>query len=241
MTGEPVGLTIAFLAGLLSFLSPCVLPLIPSYVSFLTGMSVDDAAVASRTSLAHAAFFVLGFSLIFLTLGATATALGRLFQYYQEWIARVGGVIIVLLGLYLLGVLRVGFLAREARVQFKNKPVGFLGSVIVGAAFGAGWTPCIGPILAGILGLAATSNDVGWGIALLGAYSAGLAVPFLLAAAAVDRFLAWFQRFRKYIVWVERIAGALLVALGLLLATGYFTVLSGWLQGLTPEFLKSRL
>jgi len=241
VTGEPVGLTIAFLAGLLSFLSPCVLPLIPSYISFLTGMSVDDAAAASRTSLAHAAFFVLGFSLIFLTLGATATALGRMLQYYQEWIARVGGVIIVVLGLYLLGVLRVGFLAREARVQFKNKPVGFLGSVIVGAAFGAGWTPCIGPILAGILGLAATSDSVGHGIALLGAYSAGLAVPFLLAAAAVDRFLAWFQRFRKHIVWVERIAGALLVALGLLLATGYFTVLSAWLQGLTPEFLKSRL
>lgn len=241
MTGESVGLTIAFVAGLLSFLSPCVLPLIPSYISFLTGMSVDDAAVARRTALAHASFFVLGFSLIFLTLGATATALGRLFQYYQEWIARVGGVIIVLLGLYLLGVFRVGFLAREARVQLRNKPVGFLGSVVVGAAFGAGWTPCIGPILAGILGLAATRDSVAQGMWLLGAYSAGLAVPFLLAAAAVDRFLAWFQRFRGYIVWVERGAGVLLVALGLLLVTGYFTILSAWLQSLTPEFLKSRL
>jgi cytochrome c-type biogenesis protein len=234
-------LTIAFVAGLLSFLSPCVLPLIPSYVSFLTGMSVDDAAVQRRTALAHAGFFVLGFSLIFLTLGATATALGRLFQYYQEWIARVGGVIIALLGLYLLGVFRLGFLAREARVQFRNKPVGFLGSVVVGAAFGAGWTPCIGPILAGILGLAATRDSVAEGMWLLGAYSAGLAVPFLPAAAAVDRFLAWFKRFRGYIVWVERIAGALLVVLGLLLATGYFTILSAWLQSLTPEFLKSRL
>jgi cytochrome c-type biogenesis protein len=234
-------LTIAFVAGLLSFLSPCVLPLIPSYVSFLTGMSVDDAAVQRRTALAHAGFFVLGFSLIFLTLGATATALGRLFQYYQEWIARVGGVIIALLGLYLLGVFRLGFLAREARVQFRNKPVGFLGSVVVGAAFGAGWTPCIGPILAGILGLAATRDSVAEGMWLLGAYSAGLAVPFLIAAAAVDRFLAWFKRFRGYIVWVERIAGALLVVLGLLLATGYFTILSAWLQSLTPEFLKSRL
>jgi len=241
VTGEPVGLAIAFLAGLLSFLSPCVLPLIPSYVSFLTGMSVDDAATQRRASLAHAASFVLGFSLIFLALGATATALGRLFHYYQEWIARVGGVIILLLGLYLLGVFRLGFLAREARVQFRNKPVGYLGSAVVGAAFGAGWTPCIGPILAGILGLAATSNSVGKGIALLAAYSAGLAVPFLVAAAAVDRFLAWFQRFRRHIVWVERVSGALLVALGLLLATGYFTVLSGWLQGLTPGFLKSRL
>ncbi len=241
MTGESAGLTIAFVAGLLSFLSPCVLPLIPSYVSFLTGMSVDDAAVQRRTALAHAGFFVLGFSLIFLTLGATATALGRLFQYYQEWIARVGGVIIALLGLYLLGVFRLGFLAREARVQFRNKPVGFLGSVVVGAAFGAGWTPCIGPILAGILGLAATRDSVAEGMWLLGAYSAGLAVPFLIAAAAVDRFLAWFKRFRGYIVWVERIAGALLVVLGLLLATGYFTILSAWLQSLTPEFLKSRL
>lgn len=238
---ESVGIAIAFVAGLLSFLSPCVLPLIPSYVSFLTGMSLEDLSRHRRAALFNAALFVTGFSAVFVVLGAGATALGSLFNVYQEWVARIGGILIMVFGLYLLGVFRIGWLSREARVEIRNKPVGYLGSVLVGMAFGAGWTPCIGPILASILGLAATRGSVGEGVVLLGAYSAGLAIPFLVAAFAVDAFLAWFHRFRKYIVWVERVSGVLLVLLGLLLVSGYFTLLSGWLQGLTPEWLKSRL
>jgi cytochrome c-type biogenesis protein len=233
---------VAFLAGLLSFLSPCVLPLVPSYLSFITGMS-GAAEMGARRHLAllHAALFVVGFSLIFIALGATATALGRLLNTYQHWLERVGGLLIILFGLYTLGVLKIAVLSREARVQLADKPLGFLGSVLAGAAFGAGWTPCIGPILGSILLYTSTRADLSQGLALLGAYSLGLAVPFLVAAWALDAFLRWFQRFRRYIGWVERVAGVLLIVVGLLLLTGSFTLLSAWLQSLTPSFLRSRL
>lgn len=236
-----LGLAVAFLAGLLSFLSPCVLPLVPSYVGFLTGMSLPEMTSRRRLALAHAVCFVLGFSLIFILLGASATALGRALKYYQVWLTRAGGVLIIIFGLYCLGVIRIGALQMERRLHLQDKPVGFLGSGLVGMAFGAGWTPCIGPILGAILGLATVETDVTRGMVLLAAYSAGLAVPFLLAALAVDSFLDWFQRFRKYIPWVMRVSGVMLVAVGLLLVTGEFTRLAGWLQSLTPEFLRSRI
>src|SRR5438876_456780 len=153
----------------------------------------------------------------------------------------IGGVLVILFGLYLLGWLRPAFLMRERKVQLARKPVGYVGSAVVGVTFGAAWTPCIGPILGAILTLAAAQASVGHGAALLTAYSIGLAVPFLLTALALDRFLVWFQRFRPYLVWVERIAGILLIILGLLLVTDRFTLIASWLQGLTPEFLKSRL
>jgi len=232
---------LAFLAGLLSFLSPCVLPLIPSYVGFLTGLTLEELEVRRGTALAHALWFVAGFSLIFIALGATASALGVLFLRSQVWIGRIGGGVVILFGLYLLGVLRPALLMRERKVQLARKPLGYLGSAFVGVTFGAAWTPCIGPILGAILTLAAAQASVGHGAALLTAYSAGLALPFVVTALALDRFLAWFQRFRPYLVWVERIAGGLLILLGLLLVTDRFTLLAGWLQGLTPEFLKSRL
>ena len=232
---------LAFLAGLLSFLSPCVLPLIPSYVGFLTGLTLEELEVRRGTALAHALWFVAGFSLIFIALGATASALGVLLLRSQVWIGRIGGVVVILFGLYLLGVLRPALLMRERKVQLAHKPLGYLGSAFVGVTFGAAWTPCIGPILGAILTLAAAQASVGHGAALLTAYSAGLALPFVVTALALDRFLAWFQRFRPYLVWVERIAGGLLILLGLLLVTDRFTLLAGWLQGLTPEFLKSRL
>ena len=232
---------LAFLAGLLSFLSPCVLPLIPSYVGFLTGLTLEELEVRRGTALAHALWFVAGFSLIFIALGATASALGVLLLRSQVWIGRIGGVVVILFGLYLLGVLRPALLMRERKVQLARKPLGYLGSAFVGVTFGAAWTPCIGPILGAILTLAAAQASVGHGAALLTAYSAGLALPFVVTALALDRFLAWFQRFRPYLVWVERIAGGLLILLGLLLVTDRFTLLAGWLQGLTPEFLKSRL
>jgi cytochrome c-type biogenesis protein len=157
------------------------------------------------------------------------------------WIGRVGGVVVILFGLYLLGVLRPGFLMRERKLQLARKPLGYLGSAFVGITFGAAWTPCIGPILGAILTLAAAQASVGHGATLLAAYSLGLAVPFVATALALDRFLVWFQRFRPHVAWVERVAGALLIVLGLLLLSDRFTLLAGWLQGLTPEALKSKL
>jgi cytochrome c-type biogenesis protein len=238
-TGVSFG--ISFVAGLLSFLSPCVLPLIPSYVGFLTGMSLEELEVRRRAALVHALWFVGGFAFIFMALGASASALGHLLGEYQVWIGRVGGVLIIFFGLYLLGILRPAFLMRERRVHLSEKPLGYLGSAVAGVAFGAAWTPCVGPILGAILTLAAARNTVGEGTALLGVYALGLAVPFLVTAFALDRFLVWFQRFRPYIVWVDRIAGVILIILGILLVTDRFTLIAGWLQGLTPEFLRSRL
>ena len=241
MEGASVGVLIAFTAGLLSFLSPCVLPLIPSYVTFVTGLGLEDVQRARWTALVHALLFVLGFSLIFLALGATATALGRLLLLHRAWISRAGGVLVVLLGLSLLGVFNMRVLARERRVHISDKPLGYLGSVLVGIAFGAGWSPCIGPILGGILTYTATQAELGRGLVLLGAYSLGLAIPFLLAAVMIERFIVLFQRFRARIVWVERVAGVLLVVVGVMMLTDYLAVLTGHLQALTPAALRSRL
>ena len=203
----------------------------PSYLSFVTGVSgVAELESRRHLVLLHAALFVTGFSLIFIALGATATELGLLLKSYQRWVERVGGLLIIAFGLYTLGVLRIGVLSREARVQLSDKPLGFLGSVLVGIAFGAGWTPCIGPILGSILLYTSTRADLSQGLTLLLAYSAGLAIPFLVAAWALEGFLRWFQRFRRYIGWVERVAGVLLIGVGLLMLTGSFTLLSGWLQ-----------
>ena len=236
-----LGLLVAFSAGLLSFLSPCVLPLVPSYVTFITGMSLEDVQRTRRTAMAHALLFVLGFTLIFLALGAGATALGSVLRVYRDWIARIGGALVIVFGLYLLGVFNVGAFARERRVHLADKPVGYLGTVLVGIAFGAGWTPCIGPILGSILTLSASSADLGRGLQLLGAYSLGLAVPFVLAAALVDRFLAVSARLKRHMVWVSRISGVLLIAVGLLMVTDYFTILASYLQALTPDFLRNRI
>jgi cytochrome c-type biogenesis protein len=236
-----LGFLVAFAAGLLSFLSPCVLPLVPSYVGFLTGMTLPEVAARRRVALTHALLFVGGFSLVFILLGASATALGRALNYYQVWLQRLGGALIILFGLLCLGFFNPRLLSQERRLHLERKPVGYLGSVLVGMAFAAGWTPCIGPVLGAILGLAATSADVSRGMLLLAVYSAGLALPFLLAAVAVDSFLDWFQRFRRFLPWVMRISGVMLVLVGILLMTGEFTRLAGWLQGLTPEFLREQL
>jgi cytochrome c-type biogenesis protein len=236
-----LGVVVAFIAGLLSFLSPCVLPLVPSYVGFLTGMALPEATARRRIALVHALLFVAGFSLIFILLGASATALGRALNFYQVWLQRLGGILVILFGLLCLGAFPLPLLARERRLHLERKPVGYLGSALVGMAFAAGWTPCIGPVLGGILGLAATSADVARGMLLLGVYSAGLALPFLIAAVAVESFLAWFQRFRRFLPWVMRISGGLLILVGVLLVSGEFTRLAGWLQGLTPAFLREQL
>jgi cytochrome c-type biogenesis protein len=236
-----LGVTISFTAGVLSFLSPCVLPLIPSYVSFITGMSIDDVQRSRRIALVHSLLFILGFTLVFLALGATATVLGRLLHQHRDWVGRIGGVLVIVLGLYLLGVFNIGAFARERRVHIANKPLGYLGTVLVGMAFAAGWTPCIGPILGGVLTYTASSADLNRGLLLLFAYSLGLAVPFLLAALMIDRFMTLFQRYRGALMWMSRISGVLLIAIGLLMITGSMTVLTAWLQRWTPEFLRSRL
>ncbi len=241
METTSVGLLIAFTAGGLSFLSPCVLPLIPSYMSFITGMSLDEMGEHRGAAFTHALLFVSGFTLIFLMLGATASSVGRLLQFHQVWLERFGGVLIIFFGLYLLGVFRLGALAQERRVHIQNKPLGYAGSVLVGVAFGAGWTPCIGPILGAILMYAGTQGSMAQGVVLLLFYSLGLAVPFLIAALAVERFIKWFQRYRQYMPLVTKASGGILLFLGLLLLSGYFSMLASWLQGLTPDFLRDRI
>lgn len=241
MSDDGVSFAVAWFAGLLSFLSPCVLPLIPSYIGFLTGLSVEELQVRRGTALMHALWFVAGFSLIFIGLGASASALGGLLRDSQAWIGRAGGVLMILFGLYLLGVLRPAFLMQERRLHLARKPLGLLGSSFVGVAFGAAWTPCIGPILGGILTLAAARASVAEGSALLAVYSLGLAIPFIITALALDRFLVWFQRFRPYLVWVERVSGAMLLVLGILLLTDRFTLIANYLQGITPDFIRRRL
>lgn len=224
-----------------SFLSPCVLPLIPSYVTFITGMTLEDVPRARRTALIHALLFVLGFSLVFLALGASATLIGRLLFTYRVWVSRVGGVLVLVFGLYLLGLFNLGAFARERRVHITDKPLGYLGTVVVGLAFGAGWTPCIGPILGTILTYAATQAEVSRGVGLLAAYSLGLAVPFVLAAVAIERFVELFNKMRGGMVLMSRISGAMLVVVSVLMMTGYLTVLTGILQRWTPAGLKNFL
>ncbi len=241
MQPASVGLTISFTAGVLSFLSPCVLPLIPSYVSFITGLSLDDVQRSRRTTLVHSLLFIAGFTMVFLALGATATVFGRLLFQQREWVGRVGGVLVILLGLYLLDVLNIGALSRERRVHIVNKPLGYLGTVLVGMAFAAGWTPCIGPILGAVLTYTASSADLNRGLLLLLAYSLGLAVPFLLAALMIDRFMVLFKRYRGALVWMSRVSGVLLIVIGVLMITGSMTVLTTWLQQWTPEALRSRI
>ena len=218
-----------------------MLPLVPSYVTFITGLGLEDVSRARRTTLIHALLFVLGFSFIFVSLGAGATAFGQLMLAYRSWIARAGGVLMVLLGLWMLGVLRIGALQQERRVHLTDKPLGYLGTVVVGIAFGAGWTPCLGPTLGAILALAATQTQLSKGITLLAMYSAGLAVPFLLAALFVERFLSFFTTFKRYLGLVNRIAGVLLILVGIGMFTGWFERLAALLQGYTPEFLLNRL
>lgn len=241
MQAASLGVTISFTAGLLSFLSPCVLPLIPSYVSFITGLSLEDVQRSRRVAVVHALLFILGFTLVFLALGATATVLGRLLLRHRDWVGRIGGVLVIVLGLYLLGLFNVSAFARERRVHIADKPLGYLGTVLVGMAFAAGWTPCIGPILGGVLTYTASSADLNRGLVLLFAYSVGLALPFLLAAMMIDRFMALFRRYRGALVWTSRLSGGLLVVVGLLMLTGSMTSLTGWLQGMTPDFLRNRL
>jgi cytochrome c-type biogenesis protein len=229
-----LSLGLAFVAGLLSFLSPCVLPLVPSYVTFVTGMTLDELTArgrhaARRHATLHALLFVLGFSLVFVALGATATALGAALRRALPLLQQLGGVVIAGFGLSLLGVLRVPSLMRERRVHLASKPAGVAGSLLVGVAFGAGWTPCIGPVLASILLYAGMEATMTRGMLLLVAYSLGLGIPFLVAAVGFNWYLAGARRVTRWLRPLELGAGAVLVVMGVLLFTGRFTALSSFL------------
>jgi len=220
----------AAVAGLVSFLSPCVLPLVPGYVSFVSGLSLQDLQAADarqlRRAVLGALWFVLGFSTIFILLGASATALGQLLVQQLDLFKRIAGGFIIVLGLHLTGLIRLPFLNYDRHLQVKTRPLTWLGAYGVGAAFGFGWTPCIGPILAGILAVASVQETIGQGMLLLAVYSAGLGLPFLLTGAAVGAFLRAFSRAKPYLHGVEIASGVLLIVIGLLIMTDRLTVLA---------------
>lgn len=228
---ETPNLFLAFGAGVLSFLTPCCLPIYPSFLSYVTGMSLDELSAGSKQVrariLQHSLAFFIGFSTIYVALGLAASALGSFFYSSRGWLPIVGGIWVILMGLTLLGVIRVPFLMREVRYQFANKPQGYLGSVLVGLAFAAGWTPCIGPILGAVLALAAGSPGMG-GLLLL-VYSIGFALPFIGLAYG----LGSVRLLSRYSLLVERIGGGIMVLMGVLLATGYMERLSAWLIEIT--------
>jgi cytochrome c-type biogenesis protein len=275
---ETIGYPVAFIAGLLSFLSPCILPLIPSYIAFITGMSMEELsrnkknmksgrnASASRassdkyapksgmdkaevdevslirdqspaqldikhTAIARGLLFIAGFSLVFILLGASITAIGSAFSDYTVWIERIGGILLIIFGLNLLGILKIPALQREWAIHFSKRPIaGHLGSFVIGMGFGAGWTPCIGPILASILTIAASSTSIMTGVNLLAVYSAGLAIPFIISTIAIERFLVTFSKFRKWLPWVNRASAALLIIVGIILITGFLTLITSTLS-----------
>jgi cytochrome c-type biogenesis protein len=236
---------IALSAGVLSFFSPCVLPLIPSYLTYITGLSFQQLQEAHPTArvrlvvLFHSLTFILGFSLVFISLGALAGLASSSFQVHLReglvWVQRIGGVLIFLFGVHMSGLFHFGVLLGEKRVHIHTKPSGFFGTLLVGIAFAAGWTPCIGPILGGILAMVAgTSGGAGRGILLLACYSIGLGIPFLISGLLFHGFLSFFNRFRKHIRIMEIVTGALLMAVGIMLFFGMFGKLSGYLYRFIP-------
>ena len=220
----------AFLAGLVSFLSPCVLPLVPGYVSLISGVGVEELKVQEthvlRKVMLNSIAFVLGFSIVFITLGALSTEVGQLASQYKSTLARVAGVVIILFGLHLTGILPIKALYADKRLHNVKGGSTPWGAFVIGFAFAFGWTPCVGPILGAILGLAAAQNSVSQGILLLTVYSMGLAVPFLLAALGIERFMKFYGGFRRHMHAVEIASGGLLMALGVLLVLGKFTLLA---------------
>lgn len=232
---------IVFGAGVLSFLSPCVLPLVPPYLTYMSGASFDQlrkdgttAGVVWLRSVFTSLFFILGFSLVFITFGATATAFGQAFRQALPIIMPIAGLLIITMGLHFLGVFRIGLLDRQLRHQGPGVASGPVGGFLLGLAFAVGWTPCIGPILAAILSVAAVEETAWDGAALLAVYSLGLGVPFLLAGIAIGPFLTFFDGFRKHLGTVEKVMGVLLVITGLLFLTGQFTRISYWVLDTFP-------
>ncbi|WP_130470631.1 cytochrome c biogenesis CcdA family protein [Candidatus Magnetaquicoccus inordinatus] len=241
---ENVTVATALLAGLLSFVSPCVLPLVPAYISFMSGVSVagmqsgtERGAQPWRIAL-FSLFFVSGFATVFILLGASATLLSRWLLQYMQILAQIGGGLIILFGLHYMGILRVAVLNQEARFNLQRKPPGLWGAYLIGLAFAFGWTPCVGPILAGILAIAGSQESVQQGIVLLAVYSAGLGIPFVLAGLAINHFFLFFSRIRNHLQRIEQVSGGLLVLVGLLIMMGGFNQISVWLMQWFPGLAK---
>jgi len=233
MTGLPLPIA-AFLAGLVSFLSPCVLPLVPGYVSLISGVGVEQLKTQEsqllRKVMLNSIAFILGFSVVFIALGAVASEISQMLARYRSTLAQVAGVVIILFGLHLTGVFKIKALYTDARLHSVKGGSTAWGAFVIGFAFAFGWTPCVGPVLTVILTFAAAQDSITKGVALLAIYSMGLAVPFLLTALGVERFLKFYSRFRAHMHAIEVASGALLVALGVLLVIGRFTIISNYLS-----------
>lgn len=231
-----ISLIAAFSAGLLSFVSPCVLPLVPSYISYITGLSIEQLTDATervkfkKAIVLNALLFIAGFSSVFIAFGASASFIGDIFTTYNEFIRKVGGLLVVVFGLYLLGILNLNFLKIEHRYQFRNRPTGYVGSFVIGIAFAAGWTPCVGPVLGGILMYAATTESLLNGVLLLSFYSLGLGLPFFITALGVDKFLAYFKEVRAYLWGVSTVSGIFLIIVGIMIYANSMTLISSFLE-----------
>ena len=234
-----IGIWASFGAGILSFLSPCILPLVPPYLCFLAGTTLEDltdksGGIPTSRVMVRAVAFVLGFSCVFVALGASASSLGRLISEHLTLLSQIAGALIILLGLHMLGVTRLLFLMREVKFAATSRPVDVGGAFVIGLAFGFGWTPCVGPVLTSILLFASTADSVNRGVALLAAYSAGIAVPFLAAALFTRPFLRVIGRFRRHLRLVEAIMGGALVVTGVLIFAGAMPIIGAWLQDYVP-------
>lgn len=233
-----IGIATAFAAGILSFLSPCILPLVPSYLCFLAGSSLESLArqpdlATRRRLLARAFAFVFGFGAVFVALGASASWIGALIGDHLALLTRIAGAVILLFGLHMLGILRIPLLMREARLE-AQRPLGIVSALVVGVAFGFGWTPCVGPVLASILLLAGAQGSVSDGAWLLAAYAAGIGLPFIVAALFVGYFVSWLARMGRYLGIVEKVMGLALVATGLIIFAGFMPAIGNWLLDVAP-------
>jgi cytochrome c-type biogenesis protein len=232
-----VSFPLAFLAGAVSFLSPCILPVVPSYLAFVSGLTLEElrdgtSSEVRRGALLHSTLFMLGFAAVFMTMGLVATAAGARIAAALPWINRIGGVLMIGLGLLLLGLLRVPALARDLRPRLRSRPGGALGSLLVGVAFGAGWTPCIGPVLGAVLLYASLETTMAHGTLLLATYALGLGVPFVAASVGLSWFMAASERVRRWLVPLQGLAGTVLVVIGFMMVTGRFATLTAFLAGL---------
>jgi len=234
VAGQNLNLLVAFGAGVLSFISPCVLPLVPVYLGYLSGAAVEDEASNRARTVAHAFVFVLGFSLVFVALGASVGLVGYVLLRYLPIIVKVGGVVLVILGLHLTGLVKIPFLYVEKRLEVGNPSGGtYWASFLVGMVFAFGWSPCVGPILSGILLLASASQTVARGALLLAAYSLGLGLPFLITAFALSLFTGWLKKLNRYMNVVSIVAGVFLIAMGVLLFSGWFERLNAYFGSLS--------
>ncbi len=237
---QNVGILTAFVFGLLSFVSPCVLPIVPGYISFISGVSLDEMQNAEhkksalRSIIVNSLFFICGFTLVFVLLGASATTIGKAFNEYYSTISKVAGVLIIVFGLHMMGLFKLNFLNYEKRFHVQQKKLGKFGSFLVGTAFAFGWTPCIGPVLAAILVVAAQQDTVYKGIVLLASYSLGLGIPFFLTGLSINAFFNVFNRVKKYFHAIEIAGGAMLVVLGVLMIANYLTIISSYFSRWLP-------